>query len=544
MDIVTITLIITTAINILLGVILFFHAKHHSFSQIYSFNVSMIVLWSVGMIFFRFAEADNILFLAKALYVAGSLTASTFLYFSFIFPERTQPLRARWQFLIFVPNFIIIFLTLYTDRVLQSAQVMLSGENTIIFGPLYPLFISYVIVYFSSGFIWLAFKYRRYKTDRIKRLQILYLLGSYFVAANIAFFTNLILPWFGYFGLQWLGQVTTVIMVVFTTIAILKYRLFNVKVIATELFVLTLIALIFARTLAAETPKERVLEILLLLATTLVGVFLIRSVLKEVSQREKIEKLAGDLEKTNKDLENANERLKELDQLKTEFVSLATHQIRGPLTAIRGYASLILEGDFGHVSDSLRDPIEKIMSSSRHLITTVQDFLDISRIEQGKMKYDMAIFDLRQLAHEVADELKPNIEKAGLTLAFKADKDADYSVKGDASKIRQVVQNLIDNAQKYSKNGTVHVSLTKSSDHKKVIISVKDNGIGIAAETIPKLFEKFTRAKDANKTNVIGTGLGLYVAREMIKAHNGRIWVESEGEGKGATFSFELDAAK
>jgi len=223
--------------------------------------------------------------------------------------------------------------------------------------------------------------------------------------------------------------------------------------------------------------------------------------------------------------------------MKSEFLSLATHQIRAPLTAVKGYASLILEGDYGEVSDGVRNAVKIIGQSCENLVVIVNEFLDISRIEQGRMKYTLTNFDMKAVAVEILEELKPNIEHAGLTYDFHAD-EGEYVVNADQGKLRQVVGNLIDNAIKYTPTGGMSVSIRKEGN--AVHFSIKDTGIGISAEDIPKLFNKFTRAKDANKQNVIGTGLGLYVAKQMLEAQGGKIWIESEGVGKGTTFIVEL----
>lgn len=314
--------------------------------------------------------------------------------------------------------------------------------------------------------------------------------------------------------------------------AILKHHLFDIKVVATELLTFAIWIFILVQTILSETLQARLTNGVLLILVVFFGILLIRSVISEVSQREKIEKLAGELEK-------ANERLKELDQLKSEFVSLATHQIRGPLTAIKGYASMMIEGDYGEVPENLRETIDTIYQSSKSLAVIVDDFLNVSRIEQGRMKYDFTTFDLCALVNEVVNEAKPNIEKKGLAISVGVCPEP-INIKGDRGKIKQVIGNILDNATKYTPKGSINVSLLSDKAAGKVTLAVKDTGVGIRPETIPHLFQKFSRAEDASKFNLFGTGLGLYVAKEMIKAHGGRIWVESFGEGKGSTFFVEL----
>ena len=310
---------------------------------------------------------------------------------------------------------------------------------------------------------------------------------------------------------------------------IVKFRTFDIKLLGTQALIVSLLILIGSQFFFIQSDINRILTAVTLLITGGIGINLIRSVKKEVAHREHIEKLA-------KELEKANERLKELDQLKSEFVSLATHQIRGPLTAIKGYASMMREGDYGAVPEKIKGTIDIIYESSNALTIIVQDFLDVSRIEQGSMKYEFTIFDFSKLAQSVGEELAPTVERKGLQL--KLEIEPRILVNADAGKMRQVIGNLIDNAIKYTSSGSIIVSLKKTKEFAR--LTVKDTGMGIKPETLPKLFQKFSRAEDASKANVLGTGLGLYVARKLIEAQKGKIWAESEGEGKGATFVVEL----
>ena len=241
----------------------------------------------------------------------------------------------------------------------------------------------------------------------------------------------------------------------------------------------------------------------------------------------------------------ANEKLKELDIKKTEFVSIASHQLRSPLTAIKGYSSMVLEGSFGEISDKVRGAVDRVFQSSQKLVLVIEDFLNISRIELGTMKYEWSDFDFRETVEGVVRDMCQTVEKNGLKLLFDYDTNLKYLVHGDLGKLTQVVSNLIDNAVKYTpaspadgKLGIIKVKLEKKLD--KVRLSVADTGIGINEETMSKLFEKFSRASDAGKTNIAGTGLGLYVAKQIIDAHKGKIWAESEGVGKGSTFVVEI----
>jgi signal transduction histidine kinase len=246
-----------------------------------------------------------------------------------------------------------------------------------------------------------------------------------------------------------------------------------------------------------------ILESGLFIITVVFGIFLIKSVIREVNQREKIEKLAVDLKK-------ANTRLLELDKQKSEFVSFASHQLRAPLTAMKGYASLLIEGEFGEIKDEVKGAIKTILDSSKTLTNIVDDYLNVSRIELGTMKYSFEIIDYKKMVQTVVDELKPSIQKSKLTFNLKFNPDNEnekFIINADRDKLKQVITNLIDNSIKYTPSGSIDVSVVKNIKEKKIIFSVKDTGVGISTDAMPRLFSKFVRLDSGNKQNIYGTGL-------------------------------------
>jgi len=240
-----------------------------------------------------------------------------------------------------------------------------------------------------------------------------------------------------------------------------------------------------------------------------------------------------------KELQDANEKLKGLDQLKTEFLSLASHQLRSPLTAIKGYTSMVLEGDFGEINKEAHDAIDRVFQSTLNLMKIVEDLLNVSKIEQGGMKYEMAPFNLCEVSSDMAKDLSIVAEKKGVKLTFESGNENECMVNGDKEKMRQVVLNFIDNSIKYTKEGSIAVSVKKID--KKIVFTVKDTGMGMTPEIKETLFAKFARG-DGARMNTGGSGLGLYLAKQIVEAHKGKVTVESDGPGKGSTFMFEMDA--
>jgi signal transduction histidine kinase len=316
-------------------------------------------------------------------------------------------------------------------------------------------------------------------------------------------------------------------------ILIVKFKTFNVTTLATNALIVGLVILIASQFTFATSFTGVVLTAVTLVLTGLLGTVLIRSVRKEIEQRKQIEDYAVQLT-------DANERLQELDRMKSEFVSIASHQLRSPLTSIRGYASMLAEGTYGKVPERAVIILQNIADSSRFMAQSVEDYLNVSRIEAGNMKYEYSDFSLKEQASKVVDELRQVAMKKGLVMVFRSDCTGSGMIHADIGKVRQVLMNLIDNSMKYTPKGSVTVVAHDDMKKKTITVSIHDTGIGMNAETVGEVFNKFVRAKNANCVNVTGTGLGLYVAKKMIDEMGGKVWAESEGEGKGSTFHLEF----
>jgi signal transduction histidine kinase len=391
----------------------------------------------------------------------------------------------------------------------------------------------------------LFFSFRAYRrSGNVQRKQIL-IITSGLVFFLLSFASgNIVGSMTENWSLAQAGIIGMPIFLGFLTFAVVRFGALNIKIISTQVLVFTLAFLIGSLVFVVQEALSIWISVITFLLAVFFGAILIRSVKHEIKLREQLQSLANDLRFTNRSLEQANTRLKELDVQKTEFVSFATHQLRSPLTAMKGYSSLILEGDYGKISESLRGAVEKISESANTLTTVVNDYLNITRIELGGMQYVMKIHDMKGIVKEVISDLAPSIAKAGVKLKLNIDENSKYLVTVDIGKMKQVVGNIIDNALKYSAQGNVTVTLSKDTQKHTIELEVKDDGIGMSPEIIPQLFSKFRRADNASKANIRGTGLGLYVAKQLITAMHGNISAESEGEGKGSRFLMELPAEK
>lgn len=241
-------------------------------------------------------------------------------------------------------------------------------------------------------------------------------------------------------------------------------------------------------------------------------------------------------------LADANATLKQLDQAKSEFVSIAGHQLRTPLTVIKGYISLAQEGEFGATKKNkkLSNALAIVANSTDQLVKLVSDLLDLSRIESGKMHYEFKESDFAKMTGAIVKEYMPAAKHKGLELTFENNAKEIGSFLFDPDKMREVVVNIIDNAMKYSKEGKVEVRMESLDQGRTLRFSVKDHGLGIKKEDLSQLFVKFTRLPEAKNVVANGTGIGLYFAKSIVEDHGGRVGVESPGPGKGSTFWVEI----
>jgi signal transduction histidine kinase len=260
---------------------------------------------------------------------------------------------------------------------------------------------------------------------------------------------------------------------------------------------------------------------------------------KEVKEAvSEVEKTNKDLSQANRKLSNAYKKLKQLDSAKNEFISIASHQLRTPLTSIKGFISMIMEGDYGKVDKEAEDALKKIFISNERLIKLVNDLLSLSRIESGKFSFTFKKGDIVKLVKDILGDFKLEAKTKNIKFKFiKAKKEIKPFVF-DPGKIHEVISNLVDNALKYTEKGEIKVKMENLKE--KVRITVSDSGQGMSEQELEYVFEKFRRGIDSSSLNTEGTGLGLYVCRKIVDAHKGKIYAESDGPGKGSRFILEL----
>lgn len=243
------------------------------------------------------------------------------------------------------------------------------------------------------------------------------------------------------------------------------------------------------------------------------------------------------IDEATRELKASNRKLQQLDEAKDEFISMASHQLRTPLTTVKGYLSMVLEGDVGKVEPAQKKVLEEAYDSAQRMVFLIGDFLNVSRLQTGKFIMEWASADLSKIISQEISQLKAGAAARKLKLVYEAPTSFP-EMTVDETKLRQVMMNFIDNAIYYSKpDTTIDISLMKLAD--EVVFKVTDHGIGVPMSERQRLFTKFYRASNAKKQRPDGTGIGLFMAKKVIVAHGGSVIFESK-EGQGSTFGFRL----
>jgi len=265
------------------------------------------------------------------------------------------------------------------------------------------------------------------------------------------------------------------------------------------------------------------------------------------------------LEETYNQLSRARQEAEVANITKSEFLANMSHELRTPLNAIIGFTEVVVDKHFGDLNKTQEDYLENVLQSSRHLLSLINDILDLSKVEAGKLELRPEKFDLAGLLSNSFVMIKAKAAKTGITLSLDIDEELPETIVADERKMKQIIFNLLANAIKFTPAGG-HITLAarmtdmaewlshspmketaESVRHKKIVkISVSDTGIGIAAEDLQRIFTPFEQVESSVSRKYAGTGLGLSLTKQLVELHQGMIWAESAGPGRGSTFSFLL----
>lgn len=342
-------------------------------------------------------------------------------------------------------------------------------------------------------------------------------LGVHFLVSDTAVQFAYNFEIYGLFGMP--------VLLLYLSYLIVRYHAFDLRVFGVQALIFALVALIGSEFAFTSSYVNQVLVALTLGVVGIIGTLLIRSVRREIEQREHIEKLAKELQETNERQEG--------------LLHFIGHEVKGFLTKAQGAFAALLDGDFGVLPEALKPFVSEALAQTRTGVTSVSDILKAANQKKGTVEYVKAPFDLRALVIEAIGRARPAAEAKKLALSFVVDESQKYEFTGDKVQIEDhVLRNLIENAIAYTPTGSIEVSLKK--ENQKYIFAVKDSGVGISEEDKAHLFTEGGHGKESQKVNVHSTGYGLYIAKNATEAHGGTIRAESAGPGKGSTFVVTL----
>lgn len=543
-------------ISLIFGLFIFFKTKHSLTGKILlsiaiSFSLwalSDLVVWitfdsRIYSFFWSFFEILSILFFLLVFY------------FGYVFIEE-KDIKFRIKFICFV-FFIPVIL-------ISATRYYFVGFDAVNCGPIMnKYFLSYINVLkglISLGTILLLiYEYLKFKKDKIKIKKIMFigfglifLLLSFLATQYVGDFISVDLYYVEFYGLFAITFFVGVLAYL-----IVKYKAFDIKMLGAQALMATLVILTGSQFFFIDLSNTMVVILVsvTVFLSVIFGIFLVNSVKSEVKRKEELQEMSNKLA-------TANDRLTQLDNAKSEFISIASHQLRTPLTAVKGFVSLLLEESYGKVDEKQKEVLNKVYSSNDRLIHLVEDLLNVSRMESGRMQFTLAPTDMKAICKEVMDTFYIRAKEAGLYLEYKPTPDELPQVTIDGIKMKEVISNLVDNALKYCPKGGVTLRVdsalssqfvvqntpgknrfspeTQGQNKKVVRVTVSDTGIGIPQTELPYLFAKFSRGKDISRLNTGGTGLGLYVGKAIVEANGSRVWAESDGEGKGSRFIVEI----
>jgi len=270
-----------------------------------------------------------------------------------------------------------------------------------------------------------------------------------------------------------------------------------------------------------------------------IGSHIILLAMEDITERKRLDQV---LQEKNVELENARAVAEKTNLAKSDFLANMSHELRTPLNSIIGFSEVLQDQLFGPINEKQQEYINNILTSGRHLLSLINDILDLSKVETGNMELEMSPFLLRELLDSSMMMLKEKALKGGIELHLDLAPEADVCIVADQRKLKQILYNLLSNAIKFTR-AAGKVNLSAVSDGDFLEISVADTGIGIREEDIQKLFKSFTQLESVYTKGFEGTGLGLALTRQLVELHGGRIWVKSEF-GTGSMFSFTIPLTK
>lgn len=563
----TINVLLLSISVITAGLSLFIVRGKESISnKVLSIFILSISLWSFGVFGFRVVMSlDYALALGNINYITAAFIASSFLHFSYIFPY-DKKLSSSKNILLYLPPVLLsLGFIIEPNLILSKPYFADQGLKLVTINTLhYAIYSLYFITYITYAYINLLESYRRNSSLVIKSQLKLIIIGT-LIPFLFATYFDLILAATTYKYI-WAGPFMAFIVVYIIVHAIYRHHLLNIELITAEILMSILCVFIFIRTLLSETDQGLITNIGLLILTIIIGVFMVRSMWREIDMRKKTLKLADELKEVNSQLSSLNSlleqkvaeqtkeirksydlekharrELEKLNETKDQFIMITQHQLRLPVMRIS-------EGVEAITDKTQKTPDAKTIENMRlalgRLTKIVDDFLGITILKAGGQILNMTNSSLKSVVEDALRDLKVDIENMDITVTYSKN-DANWpTLSLDIGKMREAILIITENAVRYNlQSGKIDIQTTTNGNAFEFII--ENTGVGIAKTEKENIVNKlFYRGDKAKQMNPIGMGVGLSVARSIVRAHGGTLDIGSDGENKGAKVTIKLPATR
>ncbi len=537
---VTIILSLVLLLDVALAALLFYLDKHSPSNQLFSVWMFALASWTVALLAFFHAEsAHEALRWMRSSYIVAIIAVYAFWYFATQFP-----VARKMSAVVHVLNAFavtVFCIMIYTTDLVVIGIAGKPWVSNVILNPvgwwIYAVLLAY---FFLAAHILLFRSYLQAKG--VLRSQLLFVVLSVFIGGEIGgVLFNLILPspLFLNWNYIWLGPTfTTAIIVPFVAYSIARHGLFSIKGMVTQILLGYTMAFAAIDLLLARSWSDFVLRALLAIGIIGFGTLLIRRMSED-------ERRKRELEDMTQRLAVANKELRELDKVKSEFINIASHQLRTPVSVIKGYLALLEEGAYGKLPVKVKEKVRQMFEMNERLVHLINNFLNMSRIEKKRIEFLITPADIGRTVAQVVEEMRFEVQTKDIGIEFVSRSTPLPFVKADIEKVHEVMINLVDNAVKYSEpKSRIVVSAEPDAAGDFVVVRVADGGIGLTKEERDRLFTKYYRAESKDMPHQQGSGLGLYICRTFIEGMGGRIWVDVSEKGKGTTFAFALPVDK
>jgi signal transduction histidine kinase len=513
---------VAVATSVILGFIVFFHNRKSATNVLFLIFALVSSLWGVlNYLAYQIYNPFISLWIVRVVMFLAVYQAFTFFLLMYIFPRKEFGLSRRFKYILFPVVIFVSILTL-TPLVFSEVSIVRGSAPTPTPAAGILLFALVAVSFVLAGIVMMV-KRALFGDIKTKSQFRTLSLGVILMFASIITFNFIFVVFLDNSSFIPFSGVFIIPFVIFTFYAILKHELLNVRIVATEILTLGLIVFTFVEVILSRSFIEIIFRSIVFFILLVVGIFFIRSVISEQKHREQ--------------LQNLTDKLKAMDKQKDEFISMAAHELRAPMTAIKGYVSMVLEGDTGDIPEKARGFLADANNINDRLIRLVNNMLNVGRIEEGRMVYQIEEENLSHAVRMVFSQFAPEAERKGLEYKLEIPNHIKDKVRVDPDRIQEVIGNFLSNAVKYTDKGFVKVRLSQQGS-KHIRCEVIDSGPGISKEEQTRLFQKFHRV-ESNVGKTTGTGLGLFICKLLVEKFGGKIGLDSEPD-KGSRFWFEL----